>query len=201
VIHQAKRLVVKVGSALVTNSGLGLDHAALTGWAEQIARLRHDGREVVLDQASLADLLAERIPAFKLQRSRFVGDSLEVAGRHHFSIAALGGLFGLALGGREGLLRGIAAGRSVPDLGVPVSARLRVEAHPDGRARLTPTGDDMLTDMVRSELAALPGARQDGKAVLIDLSRVAEVDLGPLRRVRAERGQLVLGFDRPAKNG
>jgi glutamate 5-kinase len=48
VIHKSKRLVVKVGSALVTNSGLGLDHAALTGWAEQIARLRHDGREVVL---------------------------------------------------------------------------------------------------------------------------------------------------------
>jgi glutamate 5-kinase len=48
VIHKAKRLVVKVGSALVTNSGLGLDHAALTGWAEQIARLRHDGKEVVL---------------------------------------------------------------------------------------------------------------------------------------------------------
>ena len=48
VIHKARRLVVKVGSALVTNSGLGLDHAALTGWAEQSARLRHDGREVVL---------------------------------------------------------------------------------------------------------------------------------------------------------
>jgi len=48
VLKKAKRLVVKVGSALVTNSGLGLDHAALTGWAEQIARLRHDGREVVL---------------------------------------------------------------------------------------------------------------------------------------------------------
>lgn len=44
VIRRAKRLVVKVGSALVTNSGLGLDHQALTGWAEQIARLRHDGR-------------------------------------------------------------------------------------------------------------------------------------------------------------
>ncbi len=48
VVHAAKRLVIKVGSALVTNSGLGLDHAALTGWAEQIARLRHEGREVVL---------------------------------------------------------------------------------------------------------------------------------------------------------
>ncbi len=47
-IKNAKRLVVKVGSGLVTNDGLGLDHAALTGWAEQIARLRNDGREVVL---------------------------------------------------------------------------------------------------------------------------------------------------------
>jgi glutamate 5-kinase len=48
VIRRARRLVVKVGSALVTNAGLGLDHRALTGWAEQIARLRHDGLEVVL---------------------------------------------------------------------------------------------------------------------------------------------------------
>jgi glutamate 5-kinase len=48
VIRHSKRLVVKVGSALVTNAGLGLDHQALTGWAEQIARLRNDGREVVL---------------------------------------------------------------------------------------------------------------------------------------------------------
>lgn len=46
--RKARRLVVKVGSALVTNAGLGLDHAALTGWAEQIARLRKEGREVVL---------------------------------------------------------------------------------------------------------------------------------------------------------
>jgi len=47
-VKNARRLVVKVGSGLVTNAGLGLDHAALTGWAEQIARLRTDGREVVL---------------------------------------------------------------------------------------------------------------------------------------------------------
>ncbi len=48
VIKQARRLVVKVGSGLVTNAGLGLDHAALTGWAEQIARLHNDGRQIVL---------------------------------------------------------------------------------------------------------------------------------------------------------
>jgi len=48
VIRKARRLVVKVGSALVTNAGLGLDHGALTGWAEQIARLRKEGRQIVL---------------------------------------------------------------------------------------------------------------------------------------------------------
>jgi len=45
---QAKRLVVKVGSSLVTNKGQGLDIAALSRWAGQIAALRHGGREVVL---------------------------------------------------------------------------------------------------------------------------------------------------------
>ena len=48
VIKKARRLVVKVGSGLVTNAGQGLDHGALTGWAEQIARLHGDGRQVVL---------------------------------------------------------------------------------------------------------------------------------------------------------
>jgi glutamate 5-kinase len=47
-LENAKRLVVKVGSSLVTNQGQGLDHAALARWAAQIARLRHMGREVVL---------------------------------------------------------------------------------------------------------------------------------------------------------
>jgi len=48
VLKSAKRLVVKVGSGLVTNHGQGLDHAALARWAGQIAQLRQTGREVVL---------------------------------------------------------------------------------------------------------------------------------------------------------
>ncbi len=47
-IKDARRLVVKVGSALVTNNGAGLDHAALDSWAKQIAALRADGRQIVL---------------------------------------------------------------------------------------------------------------------------------------------------------
>ena len=48
VLEKAKRLVVKVGSSLVTNDGQGLDHEALARWAQQIATLRLQGREVVL---------------------------------------------------------------------------------------------------------------------------------------------------------
>jgi glutamate 5-kinase len=48
VLAQAKRVVVKVGSSLVTNQGHGLDHAALAEWAEQIAELKRRGRQVLL---------------------------------------------------------------------------------------------------------------------------------------------------------
>jgi len=47
-MKDAKRFVVKVGSALVTNRGEGLDIAAIAQWARQIARLRVLGREIVL---------------------------------------------------------------------------------------------------------------------------------------------------------
>jgi len=47
-IRTARRLIVKVGSALVTNNGTGLDHGALDDWARQIAALRAEGREVAL---------------------------------------------------------------------------------------------------------------------------------------------------------
>jgi glutamate 5-kinase len=48
VIQQASRIIVKVGSSLVTNEGRGLDHAAIARWAAQIAALRALGKEVVL---------------------------------------------------------------------------------------------------------------------------------------------------------
>ncbi|MBS4098765.1 MAG: glutamate 5-kinase [Sulfuricella sp.] len=48
ILAKSKRLVVKVGSSLVTNSGAGLDHEAIANWAQQIARLKEMGREVVL---------------------------------------------------------------------------------------------------------------------------------------------------------
>ncbi len=48
VLTQSKRIVVKVGSSLVTNQGAGLDFSALSNWADQIGVLRKSGYEVVL---------------------------------------------------------------------------------------------------------------------------------------------------------
>jgi glutamate 5-kinase len=44
----AKRFVVKVGSALVTNEGAGLDRTAIANWARQVAALTREGRDVVM---------------------------------------------------------------------------------------------------------------------------------------------------------
>lgn len=44
----ADRFVVKVGSALITNNGTGLDLEAIRQWAAQIAQLRQDGKQVLL---------------------------------------------------------------------------------------------------------------------------------------------------------
>ncbi|MDD2720131.1 MAG: glutamate 5-kinase [Gallionella sp.] len=48
VLTQCKRIVVKVGSSLVTNQGAGLDLNALGNWARQIAALNASGHEVLL---------------------------------------------------------------------------------------------------------------------------------------------------------
>jgi glutamate 5-kinase len=44
----ARRIVVKVGSSLVTNSGQGLDQQALAMWTTQIAALSRSGKQVIL---------------------------------------------------------------------------------------------------------------------------------------------------------
>jgi len=48
VIAAARRLIIKVGSSLVTNEGRGLDATALAAWADQIAALRAQNKQIVL---------------------------------------------------------------------------------------------------------------------------------------------------------
>jgi glutamate 5-kinase len=47
-MNRYKKVVVKIGSALITAGGKGLDRVAITAWAEQMAQLRADGVDVVL---------------------------------------------------------------------------------------------------------------------------------------------------------
>ena len=48
IVADARRLVVKVGSSLVTDEGRGLDRAAIGRWAAQVAALRARGKQVIL---------------------------------------------------------------------------------------------------------------------------------------------------------
>lgn len=47
-LRDARRIVVKVGSSLVTNDGRGLDEVAIGEWSRQLAALARDGREVIM---------------------------------------------------------------------------------------------------------------------------------------------------------
>jgi glutamate 5-kinase len=48
VLKNARRIVVKVGSSLVTNEGRGIDAEAIGTWCRQLAALAQDGREVIM---------------------------------------------------------------------------------------------------------------------------------------------------------
>ena len=48
VLRDARRIVVKVGSSLVTNDGRGLDEAAIGEWCRQLSLLVRGGRELIM---------------------------------------------------------------------------------------------------------------------------------------------------------
>jgi glutamate 5-kinase len=48
VLASARRIVVKVGSSLVTNEGRGVDAEAIGNWSRQLAALARQGRELVM---------------------------------------------------------------------------------------------------------------------------------------------------------
>ena len=48
ILRDARRIVVKVGSSLVTNEGRGIDAEAIGNWSRQVASLRAAGREIVI---------------------------------------------------------------------------------------------------------------------------------------------------------
>ena len=79
------RIVVKVGSSLVTNDGRGLDRAAISLWAGQVAALRASGKQVLLVSSGA---IAEG-----MQRLGWIRRPQEV---HELQAAAAVGQMGLA---------------------------------------------------------------------------------------------------------
>ena len=47
-LAQARRIVIKIGSSLLTNAGAGLDRDAIADWVRQVAQLRARGIEVLV---------------------------------------------------------------------------------------------------------------------------------------------------------
>jgi glutamate 5-kinase len=47
-LGRSRRWVIKIGSAIITNDGRGLDGTAISTWVEQMAALHHEGKELLL---------------------------------------------------------------------------------------------------------------------------------------------------------
>jgi len=84
-IAAARRLVIKVGSALVTNNGEGLHLTAISDWARQIAEVHRLGKQVILVSSGAIACGLQRLGWRK--RPRAV---------HELQAAAAGGQMGLA---------------------------------------------------------------------------------------------------------
>lgn len=84
-IKGAKRVIVKVGSSLVTNEGKGLDASAIARWAAQIAALKSQGKQVVLVSSGA---IAEGV--------KRLGWSTRPTQMHELQAAAAVGQMGLA---------------------------------------------------------------------------------------------------------
>jgi len=75
-----KRVVVKIGSSLLTKGGQGLDKTAIAAWVKQMAGLRHQGIDVILvSSGSVAEgmsrlgLKSRPKPLHELQAAAAVG--------------------------------------------------------------------------------------------------------------------------------
>ena len=47
-IQQTKRCIIKIGSALLTDNGKGLDTKAINDWVQQIAQIKHANIDIIL---------------------------------------------------------------------------------------------------------------------------------------------------------
>ncbi|MEB3197559.1 MAG: hypothetical protein VKP62_10195 [Candidatus Sericytochromatia bacterium] len=157
-------------------------------------KLHVEKGSLVVTESSVATAIAQRVPEFSVKSARFKGQVLELEGRYRVSAGAIGGLFGLMLGGAAGFVRGVAETRGAEDLGVPVCAKIAFSLTPEGQLKLTPDEHDMLSGALRQALLDLPGARAAGDGVILDLSKLAGLQAPRPRGMREDRGRLVIDY-------
>ena len=85
VVKSARRIIVKVGSSLVTNEGRGIDPGAVGNWCRQMASLAARDREIVMVSSGA---IAEGM--------KRLGWASRPKGIHHLQAAAAVGQMGLA---------------------------------------------------------------------------------------------------------
>jgi len=95
-LRKARRWVVKIGSALLTREGKGLDRAAIDGWADQAAELCTRGTElVVVSSGSVAEGMSRLgwrrrpVALYELQAAAAVGQ-MGLAQAYESSFSARG---------------------------------------------------------------------------------------------------------------
>ncbi|MDB5821225.1 MAG: proB [Rhizobacter sp.] len=85
ILRSARRIVIKVGSSLVTNDGKGIDAEAVGAWCRQMAALAREGREVIMVSSGA---IAEGM--------KRLGWTVRPKGLHELQAAAAVGQMGLA---------------------------------------------------------------------------------------------------------
>jgi glutamate 5-kinase len=129
-LTKSRRIVVKVGSSLLTNHGAGLDMDAIGNWAKQIAELRASGREVLLVSSGAIAEGMQRLgwkkrpsAVYELQAAAAVGQmglvqAYESCFRQHRMHAAQVLLTHADLTDRERYLNARSTLRTLLDLGI-----------------------------------------------------------------------------------
>ena len=198
-LAQAKRLVVKVGSSLVTNQGQGLDHAALARWVAQIAELRKLGREVILVSSGAIAEGMQRLgwkvrpsAVHELQAAAAVGqmgliEAYESRFREHALITSQILLTHEDMADRKRYLNARSTLRTLLDLGViPIINENDTVATDEIRVGDNDTLGALVTNLVEADVLVIltdqaglfsADPRKDPKATLVHEARAGDPEL------------------------
>jgi hypothetical protein len=177
--------------ALVEN-GAGPEYPIYLNHLPHGVKIHLERGDLVITESAIATAIAEKVPEFKLKSARFKGTTLHLSGSYQVPASAIGGLFGMMLGGARGFVSGVNAGKGAQDLGVPVNASLAFALTPDGKLSLTPAAETTFAGPLRRALLDLPGAQPTPTGVILDFEHLAGLKGAKPRGLREDRGRLVI---------